>query len=66
MKDQVKVYDTTLRDGAQSVGVTFSLYDKLRVMETLDDMGMHYIEAGWPGSNPKDAAFFQEAQSIKL
>lgn len=66
MKDQVLVYDTTLRDGAQSVGVTFSLYDKLRVMETLDDMGMHYIEAGWPGSNPKDAAFFQEAQSIQL
>ncbi len=66
MNEQVLVYDTTLRDGAQSVGVTFSLYDKLRVMETLDDMGMHYIEAGWPGSNPKDAAFFQQAQSIKL
>ncbi len=66
MSNQVKVYDTTLRDGAQSVGVTFSLHDKLRVMEALDDMGMHYIEAGWPGSNPKDAAFFEAAQSVQL
>ena len=66
MSNQVKVYDTTLRDGAQSVGVTFSLHDKLRVMEALDDIGMHYIEAGWPGSNPKDAAFFEAAQSVRL
>lgn len=66
MKEQVVVYDTTLRDGAQSVGVTFSMYDKLQVMEALDDMGMHYIEAGWPGSNPKDAAFFEAAQSAQL
>jgi 2-isopropylmalate synthase len=66
MKSELLVYDTTLRDGAQSVGVTFSLGDKLRVMEALDDLGVHYIEAGWPGSNPKDEAFFAEASRRTL
>jgi len=66
MKPDIFIYDTTLRDGAQSVGVTFSLSDKLQVMESLDDLGVHYIEAGWPGSNPKDEAFFSEAAGRSL
>jgi 2-isopropylmalate synthase len=51
-----------LRDGTQGEGVNFSLLDKLRIAEKLDAFGMHYIEAGWPGSNPKDAAFFEAAR----
>jgi len=58
---QVKIYDTTLRDGTQGTGISFSVLDKLRVAERLDAFGIHYIEGGWPGSNPKDAEFFQEA-----
>ena len=57
----VTIYDTTLRDGTQGTGISFSTLDKIRVAERLDDFGVHYIEGGWPGSNPKDAAFFQEA-----
>jgi len=58
---QVTIYDTTLRDGTQGTGISFSVVDKIRVAERLDQFGVHYIEGGWPGSNPKDAAFFQEA-----
>lgn len=58
---QVSLYDTTLRDGTQGTGISFSLLDKIRVAEKLDSFGIHYIEGGWPGSNPKDAEFFQEA-----
>src|SRR2546430_5917007 len=61
MKPEVEIYDTTLRDGSQGEGVNFSVMDKLRVAEKLDAFGVHYIEGGWPGSNPKDAAFFEEA-----
>jgi 2-isopropylmalate synthase len=61
-KSKVKIYDTTLRDGTQGAGISFSVLDKLRVAEKLDDFGVHYIEGGWPGSNPKDVAFFQEAK----
>ena len=57
----VTVYDTTLRDGTQGTGISFSVQDKLRVAEKLDEFGVHYIEGGWPGSNPKDAEFFAEA-----
>jgi len=57
----VSIYDTTLRDGTQGTGISFSTLDKIRVAEKLDDFGVHYIEGGWPGSNPKDAAFFEEA-----
>lgn len=57
----VTIYDTTLRDGTQGTGISFSTLDKIRVAERLDEFGVHYIEGGWPGSNPKDAAFFQEA-----
>ncbi|MEI6560694.1 MAG: citramalate synthase [Verrucomicrobiota bacterium] len=60
-KPQVTLYDTTLRDGTQGTGISFSVLDKIRVAEKLDAFGVHYIEGGWPGSNPKDAEFFQEA-----
>jgi 2-isopropylmalate synthase len=62
----VTLYDTTLRDGSQGAGVSFSLQDKLRVARKLDEIGIHYIEAGWPGSNPKDEAFFAEARNLEL
>ncbi len=57
----VTIYDTTLRDGTQGTGISFSVADKIRVAEKLDAFGVHYIEGGWPGSNPKDIAFFEEA-----
>jgi len=63
---QVQLYDTTLRDGAQGEGVSFSLEDKIRVVQKLDALGIHYIEGGWPGSNPKDAQFFKKIQKIAL
>ncbi len=58
---QVLLYDTTLRDGTQGTGISFSVLDKIRIAEKLDSFGIHYIEGGWPGSNPKDVEFFQEA-----
>jgi len=61
MKSSVALYDTTLRDGTQGLGVSFSSLDKIRIAERLDDFGMNYIEGGWPGSNPKDVEFFREA-----
>ena len=57
----VTVYDTTLRDGTQGTGISFSVQDKLRVAERLDEFGVDYIEGGLPGSNPKDIEFFAEA-----
>jgi 2-isopropylmalate synthase len=63
---QTFLYDTTLRDGTQGEGVNFSVEDKLRVAQKLDAFGMHYIEGGWPGSNPKDAEFFNRAAGLKL
>jgi len=62
----VKIYDTTLRDGTQGEGVNFSMEDKVRIAKRLDQFGVHYIEGGWPGSNPKDVRFFQEMQGIPL
>jgi 2-isopropylmalate synthase len=62
----VHLYDTTLRDGAQGEGVSFSVHDKLRIARKLDDLGIHFIEGGWPGSNLKDDAFFAEARTSKL
>jgi 2-isopropylmalate synthase len=59
--DRVAVYDTTLRDGAQREGISWSLEDKLRIVRRLDALGVDVIEAGWPGSNPKDAALFARA-----
>ncbi|MCX6967494.1 MAG: citramalate synthase [Verrucomicrobia bacterium] len=61
-KPQVALYDTTLRDGTQGTGIAFSVLDKIRVAEKLDAFGVHYIEGGWPGSNPKDVEFFAEAR----
>ncbi len=55
----ITVYDTTLRDGAQGEGVSLSLQDKLAIAHRLDELGVHYIEAGYPGSNPKDEAVFE-------
>lgn len=56
--DKVKIYDATLREGAQSAGVSFTVQDKMRIVKTLDEAGVSYIEAGNPGSNPKDAEFY--------
>lgn len=56
------IYDTTLRDGTQAEGISFSVQDKIRIAEKLATFGIHYIEGGWPGSNPKDIAFFEEAK----
>lgn len=62
----VKLYDTTLRDGAQTEGVSFSVKDKLRIAAKLDRLGIHYIEGGWPFSNPKDISFFKAVKKSKL
>jgi len=58
----IKLYDTTLRDGSQGEGVAFSMEDKVRIAQRLDALGIHYIEGGWPGSNPKDLRFFKRVQ----
>jgi len=65
MKPEVEIYDTTLRDGSQGEGINFSALDKLRIAEKLDGFGVHYIEGGWPGSNPKDLEFFKQAAARK-
>ena len=62
----VKLFDTTLRDGAQTEGISFSLEDKLKIAKLLAELGVHYIEGGWPGSNPKDIEFFKAIKGIKL
>jgi len=62
----VKIYDTTLRDGTQAEYFNLSLSDKIRIAEKLAQVGIHYIEGGWPGSNPKDRDFFSEIQSYNL
>jgi 2-isopropylmalate synthase len=61
----IQIYDTTLRDGTQSEGFTLSGYDKIRVAKRLDDLGVAFIEGGWPGSNPKDAEFFERARDLE-
>ncbi|MEM8867218.1 MAG: citramalate synthase [Verrucomicrobiota bacterium] len=66
MKPSLKIYDTTLRDGTQGEGVSFTVAAKLRVAEKLDQFGIDYIEGGWPGSNPRDMAFFEEAKKLDL
>jgi len=63
---RVEFYDTTLRDGTQSEDIAFSLNDKLRITERLDEFGVHYIEGGWPGSNPKDLRYFKEVKRLRL
>jgi 2-isopropylmalate synthase len=66
MKPEVEVYDTTLRDGTQGEGINFSVADKIRIAERLDLFGIHYIEGGWPGSNPRDIEFFSLIQRRPL
>jgi len=63
---QVELYDTTLRDGTQQEGISLSVEDKLKIARKLDDLGIDYIEGGWPGANPKDAEFFEKAKSLGL
>jgi 2-isopropylmalate synthase len=62
----VKIYDTTLRDGSQAEGVSYSVTDKIRIVKELDLLGIHFIEGGWPGSNPKDMEFFLKMGKVKL
>jgi 2-isopropylmalate synthase len=64
--NKIKLYDATLREGAQAEGVSFSSADKLKVTKLLDELGVHYIEGGWPGSNPKDAEYFNKVKNLKL
>ncbi|MBE9503524.1 MAG: citramalate synthase [Proteobacteria bacterium] len=63
---KITLYDTTLRDGTQAEDISFSSEDKIRIAEKLDDLGIHYIEGGWPGSNPKDMHFFEKVKSLQL
>jgi 2-isopropylmalate synthase len=60
------LYDTTLRDGTQGENITFSAEEKLKIAQWLDDFGVHYIEGGWPGSNPKDMEFFKIAKKVEF
>ena len=66
MAAPLELYDTTLRDGTQMEGISLSVEDKLKIARKLDELGVHYIEGGWPGSNPKDAEFFAQARSMTL
>jgi len=63
---KIEIYDTTLRDGSQAETVTFTLEDKIRITERLDKFGVDYVECGWPGSNPRDMAFFKEIKKYPL
>lgn len=63
---KVKLYDTTLRDGAQGEGISYSVIDKIRIAKELDRIGIHYIEGGWPGSNPKDMEFYLKMAKKRL
>ncbi len=65
-RPRIEIYDTTLRDGSQGEGISFSVEDKIRIARRLDEFGMDFIEGGWPGSNPKDEAFFERMQIIPL
>jgi len=62
----VQLYDTTLRDGAQQEGISLSVEDKMKICQKLDELGIDFIEGGWPGSNPKDTEFFAQAQNLRL
>ena len=66
MKQKVAIYDTTLRDGSQREGISFSVADKIHITRLLDELGVDYIEGGWPGSNPKDATYFEQVREIEL
>ncbi|HQA03223.1 MAG TPA: citramalate synthase [Thermodesulfovibrio thiophilus] len=64
--NNLEIYDTTLRDGSQAEDISFSVDDKLKITEKLDELGIHYIEGGWPGSNPKDAEYFKKVKKLQL
>lgn len=66
MQHNITAYDSTLRDGAQAQGISFTVEDKLKIVERLDALGIGYIEAGNPGSNPKDLVFFERVRALKL
>jgi len=63
---KIEIYDTTLRDGAQAEGINFSVSDKLKIVKLFDELGIDFIEAGWPGANPKDAEVFDEIKKMEL
>ena len=65
-KRVVKIYDVTLRDGTQGEDIAFSIHDKIRIAQKLDDLGVHYIEGGWPGSNDRDEGFFEEVKKLSF
>ena len=62
----VKIYDTTLRDGSQAEDISFLPGDKLKIAKALDELGVHYIEGGWPGANPKDDKFFKGVKGTRF
>ena len=67
MSEHIEIYDSTLRDGAQAEGISYSLEDKLLIARRLDRLGVHYIEGGWPNpTNPKDLAFFEQVKDLGL
>ncbi len=63
---KIEIYDTTLRDGNQGEGVNMSLRDKLEITQALDEMGIDFVEGGWPGSNPKDNEYFVAVKDVPL
>ncbi len=65
-KRRIEIYDTTLRDGSQGEGISFTVEDKIRIARRLDEFGVDFIEGGWPGSNPKDEEFFERMKSVPL
>ena len=62
----IKLYDTTLRDGSQSEDVSFTVEDKIRIAHKLDELGLHFIEGGWPGSTPRDIDFFKKIKNSSV
>lgn len=65
-KNTIEIYDTTLRDGAQAEGLSYTVNDKIKIAQALDNLGVAYIEGGWPGANPKDIEFFEKIKSVKF
>lgn len=65
IKEKIYLFDTTLRDGQQTQGVDFSVDDKVAIAKALDDLGLDYIEGGWPGANPTDTSFFETRPKFK-
>ena len=64
--DRVQLYDTTLRDGSQMEGISLSVEDKIRITRKIDELGIEWIEGGFPGSNPKDAEYFRRLRTVEL